>query len=337
MIQFHLDITGGNHMPFQTDITKLLGIKYPIIQGGLQGLGCEPLVSAVSAAGGLGLITAGTYSTKKEMIDDIEHVRKKTSNPFGVNLAIGIRKPMDEYVEGVIETGVNIVFTSGYSPAKFMDQLKKAGVKVIHVVPSVKFAKKAEELGCDGVVIVGYECGGHPGVDEITSLVMIPKVVESVSIPVIAAGGFSDGKGLVAALSLGAQGIQMGTRFVMSQESPLPETIKEQLRSASMNDTLIIKRSINKPNRVYKNEAALKVLELEGENAKVEELLPLMGGEAYKKLLNDGDINAGVLSIGQIIGRINQYPSVKEIIEGIVTEADTIITKMNQSWQPVQS
>lgn len=322
-------------MPFQTGITKLLGIKYPIIQGGLQGLGREPLVSAVSEAGALGLITAGTYSTKREMINDIELVRKRTNKPFGVNLAIGIRKPMDEYVEGVIESGINIVFTSGYSPAKFMDPLKKAGVKVIHVVPSVKYAKKAEELGCDGVVIVGYECGGHPGADEVTSLVLIPKVVESVNIPVIAGGGFADGKGLVAALSLGAEGIQMGTRFVMSRESPLPENIKNHLKKASLNDTLIIKRSINKPNRVYKNEAALKVLELEDRNAKIEELLPIIGGEAYRKLIQEGDINAGILSIGQVIGRINQFPSVKEIIEDIVIEAESVMKKINQYWQPI--
>ncbi|MCS0671261.1 nitronate monooxygenase family protein [Cytobacillus firmus] len=322
-------------MAIQTDITKLLGIKYPIIQGGLQGLGREPLVSAVSEAGCLGLITAGTYPSKKEMIDDIELVRKKTNKPFGVNLSIGIRKPMDEYVEGVIESGVNIVFTSGNSPAKFMDPLKKAGVKVVHVVPSVRFARKAEELGCDAVVIVGYECGGHPGADEVTSMVKIPQVVESVNIPVIAAGGFNDGRGLIAALSLGAQGIQMGTRFVMSQESPLPEKIKETLTNANITDTLVIKRSINKPNRVYKNKAALKVLELEDQNAKIEELLPIIGGEAYKVLIDEGDINAGVLSIGQVIGRINQYPSVQEIIDGIIIEAESVIKKMNQFWQPV--
>lgn len=325
---------GKNTMAFQTEITKLLGIKYPIIQGGLQGLGREPLVSSVSEAGGLGLITAGSYPMKKEMIEDIEKVRSRTDRPFGVNLAIGLRKPMDEYVEGVIESEVNIVFTSGYSPAKFMDQFKKAGVKVIHVVPSVKFAKKAEELGCDGVVIVGYECGGHPGTDEVTSLVMIPEVVKAVSIPVIAAGGFADGKGLIAALSMGAQGIQMGTRFVMSQESPLPDKIKTQLRDAGTNDTLIVKRSINKPNRVYKNEAALKTLELENQNAGIEELMPIIGGKAYKKLLKDGDINAGILSIGQVIGRIEEYPRVKEIIEDIVKDAEITLNKINRCWEP---
>jgi len=320
-------------MELKTEITKLLGIKFPIIQGGLQGLGKEPLVSAVSEAGGLGLITAGSFPSKKEMQEDIERVRANTDKPFGVNIAIGIRKPMDEYVEGVIESGVKIVFTSGYSPAKYMDQLKTAGIKVIHVVPSVKFAKKAEELGCDGVVIVGYECGGHPGVDEVTSMILIPEVVKAVKIPVIAAGGFKDGQGLLSALSLGAQGIQMGTRFVMSKESPLPNLIKEQLINAKLNDTVMVKRSINKPNRVYKNKAALQTLELEKSGASIDQLLPLIGGEAYKKLLETADIDAGILSIGQVIGRIDDCPSVKEIIDSILNEADQTLKIVNSYFK----
>lgn len=316
-------------MEIRTKITELLGIKYPIIQGGLQGLGREPLVSAVSAAGGLGLITAGSYPSKKEMIEDIERVRTKTNNPFGVNVAIGLRKPMDEYVDGIVETGVKIVFTSGYSPKQYMEQFKKAGIKVIHVVPNLKFAKKAEELGCDGTVIVGYEGGGHPGLDDVSTLVKLPQIVEAVDIPVIATGGFSDGKGLITALSLGAEGIQMGTRFVMTKETPISEKIQALLLQANSDDTSIIKRSINKPARVFKSDAATRVLEMESKKAPIDELLTIIGGEAYEKVIKDGDIDAGVISIGQVIGRIHDLPSAQELIENIMKEAEETLNHLN--------
>lgn len=316
-------------MMFKTAVTELLAIEYPIIQGGLQGLGIEPLVSAVSEAGGLGLLTAGSYASTKEFYQDIEMVRKKTTKPFGVNLALGIRRPMDEFVEAVVNAEVGIVFTSGYSPVQYMEQFKQAGITVVHVVPSVKFAKKAEELGCDAVVIVGFECGGHPGLDDVSTLSLVPQVVEAVKIPVIAAGGLTDGKGLVTALALGAGAVQMGTRFVMTKECPLPEAIKTKLLRAGTSDTVIIKRSINKPNRVYNNTAAKSVLELERKGASINELMPYIGGEAYQKMLSTGNSEIGILSIGQAIGRINSCESVQDVITSIMEESCEVLRQLN--------
>ncbi|MGG3942072.1 nitronate monooxygenase [Peribacillus psychrosaccharolyticus] len=316
-------------MMFKTAVTELLAIEYPIIQGGLQGLGIEPLVSAVSEAGGLGLLTAGSYASTKEFYQDIEMVRKKTTKPFGVNLALGIRRPMDEFVEAVVNAEVRIVFTSGYSPVQYMEQFKQAGITVVHVVPSVKFAKKAEELGCDAVVIVGFECGGHPGLDEVSTLSLVPQVVEAVKIPVIAAGGLTDGKGLVTALALGAGAVQMGTRFVMTKECPLPEAIKTKLLRAGTSDTVIIKRSINKPNRVYNNAAAKSVLELERKGAGINELMPYIGGEAYQKMLSTGNSEIGILSIGQAIGQINSCESVQDVITAIMEESCEVLRQLN--------
>ena len=311
-----------------TRVTELLGIQYPIIQGGLQGLGKYPLVSAVSNAGGLGLITAGSYPSKIEMIEDIQRTREDTDRPFGVNIAIGIRRPMDEFVEGVIESGVKIVFTSGYSPAKYIDQFKQDGIKVFHVISSVKHAIKAQELGCDGVVAVGFECGGHPGVNEISSKILLKQVLQSVDIPVIAAGGFTDGEGLVSALALGAEGIQMGTRFVMTHECPLHPDVKDILLKANSTDTTIIKRSIGKPNRVYNSLTAQKVIELEHSGAQVNELLPYIGGEAYQNLIDLGDINSGVISLGQGIGSIDKIISAEQVIKNTMKEAEKTLERL---------
>ena len=313
---------------FNTRITDLLGIQYPIIQGGLQGVGTSPLVSAVSASGGLGLLTAGSFTSKRAMIEDIEQVRAKTDQPFGVNIAIGIRRPMDEFVDGVIEANVPIVFTSGANPVKFMPLFKKAGTKVVHVVPSIRFAKKAEAMGCDAVAILGYEGAGHPGLADNTSVSLIPRAAKELSIPVIAAGGFSNGDGLVAALSLGAEAIQMGTRFLATKEAPIHESIKRKIIDLQETDTMIIKRSINKPMRVMKTEAAEMVLTLERAGASVEELIPYIGAESNRKLIETGDLNTGVISLGQGVGVINEVVSVKEIIDQIMKDASRRITKL---------
>ncbi|WP_044746985.1 NAD(P)H-dependent flavin oxidoreductase [Bacillus alveayuensis] len=307
---------------FQTKITKLFGIKYPIIQGGLQGLGKESLVIAVSNEGALGMLTAGSYKNKEEFKTAIRNVRKQTPNPFGVNITIGIRRPMDEFVEAVIDEEVPIVFTSGQNPQPYMEKLKRAGIIVTHVVPSVRFAKKAETIGCDAVVVVGYECAGHPGLDDVTSLTLVQKAVQELNIPVIAAGGFSTGKSLLAALALGAEGIQMGTRFLLSKESPLHEQVKKQMVSLNETDTLIIKRSIQKPMRVMKTEISKRIAEMEKNNCSLEEIFPYISGESYEKLIREGDIGAGVISLGQTIGLINNIKSVKEIITSIIEEAE---------------
>lgn len=315
---------------FETKITELFQIEYPIIQGGLQGLGTSSLVIAVSQAGGLGLITAGSYPNKYAMLQDIKKVRDRTDKPFGVNIAIGIRRSMDEFVEGAIEGGVPIVFTSGANPEKYMEKLKEARIKVVHVVPSLRFAKKAEKIGCDAVVALGYECGGHPGLNDTTSMVLTPKIAKELSIPVIAAGGFSDGKGLLAALSLGAGGIQMGTRFLAVKENPIHIKIKNRLIDLEANDTSIIKHSINKPARVMKTEVSEKIIELESQGCTVEQLLPYIGGEAYKELIETGDVSQGVISLGQVVENIDNIPSVTELINIIVDEAQTELARLNR-------
>ncbi|WP_436373853.1 NAD(P)H-dependent flavin oxidoreductase [Cytobacillus sp. BC1816] len=303
-----------------TAITEMFDISYPIIQGGLQGLGTSPLVSAVSNAGGLGLITAGSFSSKEEMLEDIESARKLTSKPFGVNIALGIRKPMDEYVEGAIEARVPIVFTSGNNPEKYMESLTANGIKVVHVVPSVRFAKKAEAIGCDAVVVVGYECGGHPGKEDVTSLTLIQKAVHELSIPVIAAGGFSTGKSALAAFALGAQGVQMGTRFLASRETALHESIKDKLIKLQETDTLLVKKSIGKAMRVMKTERAMELLKKEEAGAALEEMFPYISGEAYMELIKNGNEKSGVISLGQTIGLIDEIKKTEDIIKDIVQE-----------------
>lgn len=304
----------------ETSVTEMFDIKYPIIQGGLQGLGTSALVSAVSNAGGLGLITAGSYASKKEMLQDIERTRTLTSKPFGINAAIGIRRPMDEFIEGAIEAEVPVVFTSGNNPQEFMERLKKNNIKVVHVSPSVRFAKKAEEIGCDAVVVVGYECGGHPGKDDITTMTLIQRAVQELSIPVIAAGGISTGKAALSAFALGAQGIQMGTRFLTSTEIRLHPNIKRQIVKMQETDTVLVKRSINKTARVMKTENALALLELEENGAGLDEIMPYISGESYQKLIKEGDLDSGVIALGQSIGLVNEVKTVDEIFKEIINE-----------------
>ncbi|MBX0315432.1 NAD(P)H-dependent flavin oxidoreductase [Planococcus glaciei] len=304
----------------ETRITEMFGIKYPIIQGGLQGLGTSSLVSAVSNAGGLGLITAGSYSSKKDMLQDIEKTRTLTSNPFGMNAAIGIRRPMDEFIEGAIEAKLPAVFTSGNNPQQYIEQLKNNGIKVVHVVPSIRFAKKAEAIGCDAVVVVGYECGGHPGQDDITTMMLTQRAVQELSIPVIAAGGISTGKSALAAFALGAQGVQMGTRFLTSTEVGLHPSVKERILKLQETDTVLVKKSIKKTARVMKTENALALRALEEGGATLEEIMPYISGESYQQLIYEGKLDQGVIALGQSIGLVNEIKTVNEIFHEIINE-----------------
>lgn len=321
----------------KTRITEMFGIKYPIIQGGLQGLGTANLVSAVSNAGGLGLITAGSYAKKEDMIKDIEKTRTLTAQPFGVNIAIGIRRPMDEFIEGVIEAQVPIVFTSGNNPQQYMAQLKEHGIKVVHVAPSVRFAKKAEAIGCDAVVVVGYECGGHPGQDDITTMTLTQRAVQELSVPVIAAGGISTGKSALSAFALGAEGIQMGTRFLTSKEIELHPFVKERILAMQETDTLLVKKSINKTARVMKTENALALLNLEEKGAGLAEIMPYISGESYKKLIGEGDLNTGVIALGQAIGLVTEIKTVKEIFDEIIGEYNMQLNFLYGIGEPVSN
>ena len=314
---------------FETRITKLLGIKYPIIQGGLIWLSKAELAAAVSDAGGLGVITSASFASKEQLRDEIRKAKSLTDKPLGVNISLGpTTRPTstEEFIDVVIDEGIQIVETSGRSPEPYMKQLKQGKVTVIHKAPGgVRFAQTAEAIGCDAVSIIGYECGGHPGPDDTSSLVLVRTTVETVKIPVIAGGGFADAEGFVAALALGADGVLMGTRFMATKECPAHPKIKERLLSAKETDTIITQRSIRVPARSLKNEAAMKVLELESRGATLEELLPLTSGENEQRALFGGELDTGLIECGQTVGIIHDIPTVKEVIDRIIQEAEEII------------
>lgn len=319
---------------YETRITKMLGITYPILMGGLQWLAKAEMVSAVSNAGGLGFITAVSCANGEELREEIHKTRDMTDKPFGVNISmLPVIMPGDmteTYVNIVCEEEIPVVETAGRNPEAYLPKLKSAGVKVIHKVPAVRYAQKAERVGVDAVTIVGFECGGHPGMDDVSTLIALPKTAETVSIPVIAAGGFCDGKGLVAALCLGADAILMGTRFMASKESPIHENFKQWLVQAQETDTIVVERSIRNPARIMKNEAALTVASMEQQGATLEELLPIISGKIGKEAYFSGDINRGCIACGQVVGRIHEIKSISEIINDIMTEAEQTLEKLNK-------
>lgn len=318
---------------FRTRLTELLGTKYPIIQGGLQWLATAQLASAVSEAGGLGIISSLSFPDKEALRKEIHRMKEMTQKPFGVNLSMlpeltkGDRT--EEILEIILEEKVPVVETSGRSPEPFIQKLKKEGIKLIHKVPSVRFGKKAELIGADAVTIVGFECGGHPGMDDVTSLVLIPIVASSVRIPIIAGGGIADARGFLAALALGAEGVVMGTRFVATQECPAHPRIKEWFIKARETDTMIIQRSIRNAARVIKNKAAEKTLTMEQKGASLEELLTIISGQMGQKALQEGDIEEAIIACGQCVGLIHEIKSVKEVIEEIIQGAQSILHKLN--------
>ena len=319
---------------FQARVTQILGIKYPIIQGAMQWLSRAELIAAVSNAGGLGVMAALTFPTVKELRQEIKKTKGMTNKPFAVNVTlIPTRRSVnyEEYINATIEEGVNIIETSGRSPEPYMKLLKDAKVTVMHKCTRVSDARKAERVGVDAVTIFGFEGGGHPGIYDIGSMVLIPAVLDSVKIPVIAAGGFGDARGFVAALALGAEGVLMGTRFMASQECALHPKIQEWLLHTRETDTLIIQRSIRNAARVIKSDFAQSVLEMEEKGATLEELVPLINGLRTKQALEKGDVEDAVMACGQIIGLIHDMPSVGEIIEGIISEAKLISRRLYNS------
>ena len=312
---------------FKTRITEMLGTKYPILQGAMLWLARAELVSAVSNSGGLGIISSATFPTVKELRDEIKKTKSLTDKPFAVNITLlPTFRPVnhEEYINAAIEEGVSIIETSGRSPEPFMKLLKDNKLKVMHKCARVRDAKTAERIGVDAVTIVGFEAGGNPGMEDVTSLIQIPLAADAIKIPVIAGGGIVDGRGLIAALALGAEGVMMGTRFMASQECLAHPKIKEWLVQATEKDTLMINRSFNNPERVLKTALSLKVLEMEEKGATLEELLPMITGLQGKKALEDGDVNKGVIACGQCIGLIHDTPSVKDIIANILSEASIV-------------
>ncbi|AEV18559.1 nitronate monooxygenase family protein [Geobacillus sp. G4] len=313
-------------MKWRTRVTELLGITYPIIQGGLAYLAYADLAAAVSNAGGLGQITAMSLDGPEQLREEIRKVKEKTDRPFGVNFAIGQHgRPFAHMLEAALDEGVPVVSVTGGNPAPFFEQLKGTNVKKLVLVAAVRQAVKAEELGADAVMVVGQEGGGHLGKYDTGTFVLIPKVVDSVSIPVIASGGIADGRGLMAALALGAEGIEMGTRFIATKECVHAHpAYKEMILNATENDTVIIKRSLGAPGRVLANAWAEKILEIERQGGTYDDLKEYISGEANRRFIYEGKVDEGFAWAGQAIGLIHDVPSVAELFARMIEEAEQI-------------
>ncbi len=313
---------------FKTRITEMLGIKYPIIQGGMLWLSRAELVAAVSNAGGLGILSAATFLTREEFQEELRKVKALTSKPFGVNIPLfPAIKPLDieGYIKAMADEGVGVAETAGRNPAEYMPLFHQHRIKVLHKVTAVRFARKAQEIGCHAVAVDGFECAGHPGEEDISSTVLLPAAVDALQIPVVAAGGFADGRGLVAALALGAEGVLMGTRFMLSREAPMSEKLKEYLAGLKETDTMFVLRSLRNTARVIKNDVARKVAAMEEEGATIADLIPLVTGSREKEVMETGDISRGLLHCGQAIGLIHDFPPAADIVQQIMAEAETVI------------
>jgi NAD(P)H-dependent flavin oxidoreductase YrpB (nitropropane dioxygenase family) len=316
---------------FRTRITELFDIKYPIICGGMYWIGRAELIAAMANAGGLGFMTAATFDNVDDLRAEIRKARDLTDGPIGLNINLfpALRpQPIEAWAEIACEEKIPVVETSGRSPEAIVEPLHAGGVKVMHKVPGVKYARTVERLGCDAVCVVGHECGGHPGMDEVTTLVMIPATVDAVSIPVIAGGGFADGRGLVAALALGADAVLMGTRFMATKECRGHPDWKQWLVSAAETDTDYLMKSIKNPQRVIKNAVSAKVMEMEAQGATLEDLIPVIAGQGGA-VFDDGKMDSQLASAGQAIGLIHDVPTVKELIDRIVDEATEIRERLN--------
>src|SRR5512141_2443860 len=316
----------------KTRITELFGIEHPIVQGGMHFVGLAQLAAAVSNAGGLGIITALTQPTPEKLAAEIKRARDMTDKPLGVNvtfLPAFFSPPYPEYIQAIVEGGIRIVETAGRSPEAIMPQLKAHGVKVIHKCTSVRHSLKAERIGCDAVSVDGFECGGHPGEDDVPNFILLPLAAEALKIPFVASGGMADGRSLVAAMALGAEGMNMGTRFIATKEAPVHENVKQALVKATELDTRLILRPLRNTERVLRNAAVDRILEVEktkGAETKIEDLKEMIAG-VYPKVMQQGDLEAGAWSCGMVAGLIHDVPTCRELIDRIMAEADAIISR----------
>lgn len=314
----------------KTRFTELFRVTHPIIQGGMQWVGKAELVSAVANAGGLGMITALTQPTPEALTAEIAKTRNLTDGRFGVNLTIlpAIKPPpYAEYRQAIIEAGIDVVETAGSAPRDHVNAFKAAGIKVIHKCTSVRHALSAERMGVDAISIDGFECAGHPGEDDVPALILIPAAADKLSVPIIASGGFGDGRGLVAALALGADGINMGTRFCATKEAPIHDGIKQAIVANDERSTALIFRTLGNTARVARNSVSLKVIEKEREGCTFEDIRELVAGTRGRQGLENGDPDHGIWTAGQVQGLIHDIPSTAELIARIMAEAKAIITK----------
>jgi nitronate monooxygenase len=314
----------------KTAITELFGIQHPIIQGGMHYVGFAGLAAAVSNAGGLGIITGLTQRTPELLAKEIARCRDMTDEPFGVNLTFlptFSSPPYPEYIAAIKEGGVKVVETAGRSPEQYMPALKAAGIKVIHKCTSVRHSLKAEKIGCDAVSVDGFECGGHPGEDDIPNMILLPRAADELKIPFVASGGMADARSLVAALAMGAAGMNMGTRFIATKEAPVHPNVKQALVKATELDTVLVMRALRNTERVLKNKGVDQLLEIErekGATLKIDDIHDQVAG-VYPRVMVDGDMEAGAWSCGMVVGLINDVPTVKQLIDRIMADAEAII------------
>ncbi|RKF55654.1 Nitronate monooxygenase [Golovinomyces cichoracearum] len=327
-------------MPIETKLTKALGIKIPVVQGGMQWIGYAELAAAVSNAGGLGILTALTQPTPEDLRTEIRRCKAMTANPFGVNITLLpalVPPPYTEFAQVIIDEGIRIVETAGNNPGQIIEQLKASGTIILHKCTTIRHAKKAIQLGVDFISIDGFECAGHVGESDITNFILLSKARQTLSVPFIASGGFADGQGLVAALSLGAEGINMGTRFMCTVESPIHENIKREIVQADETKTQLVMRRWKNTTRLYKNQVTLKVAKVERESptGKFEEIAPLVSGKRGREVYTTGDPEHGVWTAGQVLGLINDIPTCDELVKRIEKEAEETLKNLSALIIPV--
>lgn len=317
----------------KTKMTGLLGIKYPIQCGTMMALSTAELVSAAANAGCLACIPAAMFPGKEELLDEIKKTRDMTDQPFGVNISLFpalLPRPPEELIETVIESGIKILETAGRSPEPYRPMITDAGLIHIHKCARVRDAAKVDRLGVDIVSIVGTECGGHPSMEGVTSLVLVPQAVDAINKPLIAGGGFADGRALMVALSLGAAGVNMGTRFMATKECPMPDAAKDKMVESPETNTVLVMQTLGNPSRVMKTPWTEKILEMENKGASLEELIPMIEGKAGREGWLAGNIDQGMMPVGQVVGRITDVPTVAELVERIIEEAKNVKDKLDK-------
>jgi nitronate monooxygenase len=312
----------------RTRFTDMFGVAHPIVQGGMQWVGRAELTSAVANAGALGFLTALTQPTPADLAKEIARCRDMTDKPFGVNLTILptlVARPYDEYIDAIISSGIKIVETAGNNPKPYLPKFKAAGVKVIHKCTSVRHGLSAEKAGVDCISMDGFECAGHPGEDDVPNLVLLPAAANVIEIPMIASGGFADARGLVAALALGCEGMNMGTRFMATREAPIHQKVKEAIVAGDERSTALILRSLRNTSRVFGNSVARQTIELEQAGKGIAEIGPFVAGARGRVVYETGELEHGIWSAGTSMGLIQDIPTCKELVERIVAEAESLI------------